>query len=101
MPSDGEQNVLVSRPNILPKAPLAVLFQHYTPAVIRVVLAALVSIVRSKVRRVMYPTATTTTLSQNGIRHPHDNNWSSGSLETGRNTAVARMSPAWVPLKVK
>ena len=29
----------------VPKAPLAVLFQHYTPAVIRVVLAALVSIV--------------------------------------------------------
>src|SRR6202030_4042176 len=40
-------------------------------------------------------------LSQNGTRQPHDSNWSSGSHEIGRKTAVARISPAWVPLNVK
>ncbi|MNR34539.1 hypothetical protein D3C85_1523190 [compost metagenome] len=35
------------------------------------------------------------------MRQPHDKSCSSGRLEIGRNTSVARISPAWVPLKVK
>ena len=45
--------------------------------------------------------ATTTTLSQNGTRHPQDSNWSSGSREKGRKTAVAMVNPACDPLSVK
>lgn len=35
------------------------------------------------------------------MRQPQLNNWSSGRLDTGMNTSVARIAPAWVPLRVK
>ena len=48
--------------------------------------------VSSTLRRMIQPASTTTTLSRNGIRQPHD--WNASSLMTsdsGRNTAAARI----------
>jgi hypothetical protein len=50
----------------------------------------------------MMPAITTTTLSRNGIRQPHD--WkASGDMaaDSGRNTAAARTCPACTPCRVK
>src|SRR5207302_1406324 len=49
--------------------------------------------VSARLRRMIQPITTTTTLSQNGTRQPQDKSWSSGNREMGRNTAVARMEP--------
>ena len=57
--------------------------------------------VSSSVRRMMNATTTTIADSQNGTRQPQDSSASSGIAATGRNTAVARIDPAWVPLRVK
>ena len=58
--------------------------------------------VSSSVRRMMKPTTTTTTLRKNGIRHPQDSSCSLDSTAaSGKNTALATIEPAWVPLRVK
>ncbi len=54
-----------------------------------------------RLRRMNHPTTATATLSQNGIRQPHDSRCSSGSAATGMKTRVARSWPACVPLRVK
>ena len=35
------------------------------------------------------------------MRHPQDSSAASGSAATGRNAALARMLPPWVPARVK
>src|SRR5450830_1076402 len=57
--------------------------------------------VSGKVLRTHIPTATTTALKKKGMRHPQNNNCSSGKAEIGRNTKVAKINPACVPLSVK
>ena len=52
-------------------------------------------------RRIIRPTTTTTALSQNGTRQPQLSSCSSGIAPIGRNTAVAMIRPACVPLSVK
>jgi hypothetical protein len=57
--------------------------------------------VSSILRRMTNPTTTTSALSQKGIRQPHARSCACGRAAIGRKTAVARICPAWVPLRVK
>lgn len=45
-------------------------------------------------------TTTTTALSQNGTRQPHENLISSGRATTGMKMRAARICPPWVPVSV-